>query len=159
MGWAAGEHNIVVYKKDGRISGHNAILVHMTLMVVVRIFYRVGLKTNLGNTKAMVCTPSFIWGKQGSAAYNQRVAGEGDTSREQNKTRVSCEECGRLMAASSLCHHMETAHGISMKRTQGIDVGVGEPKTYVVYFPQVLNLVTFQVDGCPMGEHNMGRLM
>ena len=32
---------------------------------MVRIFERVGLETNLGKTKAMVCTLIFIWGKLG----------------------------------------------------------------------------------------------
>ena len=62
LGWAAVQHNIVLYTDDGRIAVHNPICVHMTLTAVVSMFEMVGLQTNLGKTKAMVCTPSLIWG-------------------------------------------------------------------------------------------------
>ena len=64
LGWAAGEHNIVLYVYNGRIPGCNPIWLQMTLKVVVRMFNRVGLNINPGNTKAMDCTPGFIWGHQ-----------------------------------------------------------------------------------------------
>ena len=59
----AGEHNIVSYADDGCIASRESFWVQMTLPVVVRMFKRVGLQTNLGNTKSMACNPDFIWGK------------------------------------------------------------------------------------------------
>ena len=70
------------------------------------IFERVGLQENLNKTKAMICTPGFIWGKQGDEAYKRKATGEGPTFWERKRTRVSCEVCGGKMAASSLKHHM-----------------------------------------------------
>ena len=32
---------------------------------------------NLGKTKAMVCTPGFIWVQQGEAEYKRQVIGDG----------------------------------------------------------------------------------
>ena len=75
--WAEGEHNIVFYLDDGRIAGHKPIWVQTTLTSVVRMFKRVGMQTNLGNTKSMVWTPGFIWGQQMTVVYKQRVTGEG----------------------------------------------------------------------------------
>ena len=49
------------------------------------------------------------------------------------------------MAALSLRHHMERAHGVVMPQTRGVDVGGGVPETYVVSFPWVLNF--FGVSG------------
>ena len=77
MVMARGEKNIVFYVDDGRIAGRKPIWVQTTLMVVVRMFGRVGLQTNLVNTKIMVYNTVFIWGKLGVAAYKQRVMGEG----------------------------------------------------------------------------------
>ena len=68
---------------NGRIEGGNPIW--------VKTFDRVELQKNLGKTKAMLCTPRFIWGKQGVVAYNWRDAGGRGTFIERNKTRVSCE--------------------------------------------------------------------
>ena len=78
---------------------------------MVNIFEIVGLQKNLGNPKAMVCTPGLIWGKQGVAAYKKRATGEGETPRKQKKTRVSYDECRKMMASLSLQHHMDYDHG------------------------------------------------
>ena len=67
---------------------------------MVRMFERVCLQTNLGKTKAMICTPGFIWGQHGAEAYKRRALGEGQNFRESKGTRVSCEVCGGTMAAS-----------------------------------------------------------
>ena len=76
------------------------------LTKMVRIFERFRLKTNLNKTKAVICTPGFIWGQQGAEVYKQLSTGEGPTFWESNKTRLSCEECGETMADSYLRHHM-----------------------------------------------------
>ena len=102
FGWLAGEHNICFYAYDGRIEGGDPIWVQAALTKMVRMFDRVGLQTNLDNTKAMICTPGFVWGQQGDEAYHQGAIGEGPTFRERKKTRISCEMCGGTMVASSL---------------------------------------------------------
>ena len=66
----------------------------MTVTEGVRMFEMVGMLKTIGKTKAMVCTPGFIWVKQGTAADNRRPAGEGSTFRERKKTRVSYKEWG-----------------------------------------------------------------
>ena len=57
MGWAVGEHNLVLYVYYGRIAGRYHIWVQDALTMTVAIFGRVGLETNLEKTKALVCTP------------------------------------------------------------------------------------------------------
>ena len=39
-------------------------MLQTALTDMVRILDRVGLQTNLRKTKAMLCTPRFIWGQQ-----------------------------------------------------------------------------------------------
>ena len=58
-----------------------------------------GLETNLEKNKAMVCTPGFIWGKWGELVYLRRETGEGETFGERKNTRVSCTDCGVIVAA------------------------------------------------------------
>ena len=71
FGWSAGEHNICFYADDGRIAGRDPIWVQTALTTMVRMFERVGLQTFLNKTKAMICTPGFIWGQQGAEAYKR----------------------------------------------------------------------------------------
>ena len=75
MGWAAGERNIVFYMDYGRIAGWDHEWVQDTLMVTVAMFRQMGLEKNLKKTKAMVCTPGFIWGKWGELAYKRKMTG------------------------------------------------------------------------------------
>ena len=111
--------HIVFYAKDGLIAGNNPIWVQMKLTAVVSIFDRVGLLTNIGKTKAMVCTPGFIKGQQGTATYKSIAKGEGGTFQERIKTRVSYEEKRGRMVASSLSHHTNSTHGIGLIQNQG----------------------------------------
>ena len=117
--WEAGGHSIILYADYGCIVGSNHIWVQKTITAVVRMFKRVGLLSNFGKTKVMVCTPGFIWGQQGIDTYKWRVTGEEATFWERNKTKVSCKDCGRAMAESPLCHHMERTHGIVLPHTWG----------------------------------------
>ena len=63
--WAAGEQEILFYADDGRITGRNPIWIQGMLTKILRIFERMGLYTNVGNTKCMKCMPGFIWSKIG----------------------------------------------------------------------------------------------
>ena len=73
LGWAAVKHNIVFYADGGRIVGRNPIWVQTNLKARVRFFERLGLLTNIGDNKEMVCTPRFIWGQHGTADYKRRL--------------------------------------------------------------------------------------
>ena len=154
----AGEHSSVFYADNGRIAGRNPIWVQTKLTAVVRMFDRVELIQNLGKTKAMVCTPGFIWGQQRTFFYKRRAMGEGDTFWDRKKTRVICTEYGGEMVVSSLCPHMERTHGRVLPHTREVDVGGGGLEKYVVSFPQVLKLVVFPIDRSLASANNPGRL-
>ena len=62
MGWAAGERNLVFYADDGKIVGRDHIWVQDALTATVAMFSRVGLDTDLEETKALVCTPDVAGG-------------------------------------------------------------------------------------------------
>ena len=69
LSWATGEHNIIFYVDDGRIVGAQYHLSPENLAAVIRMFNMAVLLTNHGETKAVLCTPIFIWGQQGTSAY------------------------------------------------------------------------------------------
>ena len=58
-----------------------------------------GAGDELRKTKAMVCTPGFIWGKWGELAYKRRAMREVATFRDRKKIRVSCTVCGATVAS------------------------------------------------------------
>ena len=128
----------------------------LTKMVIT--FQRFGLQTNLNKTKAMICRPGFIWGQQGAEAYKRRATGEGPKFRERKKTRVSCEECGETMHASSLQHHTERANGIVLPQMRGVEVGGGILDVYKVSFSQILKLGDCPVEVFPAKAKTPGRL-
>ena len=54
MGWEAGERNLVLYADVGRIVGRDHIWVQDAPTMTVAMLRRVGLYTNLKNTKSLV---------------------------------------------------------------------------------------------------------
>ena len=62
------------------------------------------------------------------------------------------------MAASSLQHNMEIAHGIVLPQVRGVDVRGGGLGLYKVSFPWILKLVGFPAEVCPSKAKNPGRL-
>ena len=60
LGWLVGGQDTVFYANDGLISGRNPIWVQGALTTLVWTFEGMGLYTNLGKTKYMICTPVFI---------------------------------------------------------------------------------------------------
>ena len=77
--------------------GRNYVWVKV-MTTIVWIFDCVILYTNLDNIKAMTFTPIFIWGQMGQQAYKRRATGEGAIFWERKWTRVSCRNCGTMMA-------------------------------------------------------------
>ena len=63
------------------------------------------------------------------------------------------------MAESSLRHNMNRTYGIVLTQTRWVDISGGGTETYVMYFMQVLKLVSCPVDGCLARENNPGRLI
>ena len=55
------------------------------LTVTVEIFGRFRLETNSEKKKAMVYTPSFIWGQIVNEAYKRRATGEGQRLGGENR--------------------------------------------------------------------------
>ena len=68
------------------------------MTTLLRMFERVDIYINLGNTKSMPFTPGFIWVQMGNEAYKLHVTGEGANFWESKQTQVSYGKCGTTMA-------------------------------------------------------------
>ena len=122
IGWLEDDQKNCFYADDGRIAGQNLLWVQTTLMAMVSMFERLGLHTNLGNTKSVACTSGFIWGQKGASAYKKRVTDEGGGGWDRKQTKIICTECGGTMSAYYLHHHMDISNGIVMPQTRGVEV-------------------------------------
>ena len=102
-----------------------------------------------GQYQSNVMHIRFNLGTTGRSVVQEASNRKRATFQERNRTRVSCAECGGIMTASSLCHHMEMSHGIFLPHTRGVDFWGGDSETYVVSFLCILKSVECTVEGCP----------
>ena len=136
-----GGRNLVFYMYDGSIVGRDHEWVYDTLVVAVTMFCRIILEANLEKTKAMLCTPRFIWEKWGKTACKQLAEGEGETFREWKKTQVICTEWFVAVEASYINTHMIQIHTICIPHMRGVNEVGGGPNTYVLSLPRGLQEV------------------
>ena len=71
----AEKYNTLMTINYGRIAGQYPIWVQTVLTTMVRMFEKVGLWTNLNQTKDMICKTGFVWGKQVVEAYKRQPQG------------------------------------------------------------------------------------
>ena len=79
-----------LYSENGLIASTNPVWLHWEFDVLIGIFERVGIRTNVAKTVEMVCQPGPISGQHSSAAYEWRMTGEGDPHHARDSCRVVC---------------------------------------------------------------------
>jgi len=80
--------------------------------VLMELFERMGLRTNMTKAQAMTCMPGYICTNLSHVVYCHRTRGNGNSHRERQRRQVECSECGKAMAAGLLSRHLLTQHGI-----------------------------------------------
>ncbi len=81
------------------------------LDILINLFAHVGLKTNVKKTQTMICTPGRIRTQLLAASYARMR--EGLTMAEEwDSRKVQCHQCNKMMAASSLRHHLADQHKV-----------------------------------------------
>ena len=123
VGWVAGKHNLIFCMDNRRIGGRDHIWVQYALTVSVAMFRRMVLGKNLDKTKALVCTPRYIWGECIEVAYKCRSTRDVETFGERKQARLSFKICGVTVAASSLRGHMVRQHGNITMQTIEVEIG------------------------------------
>ena len=80
--------------------------------MLMGIFDRVGMKTNVRKTVGMVCHPCRAVGVQADEAYTRRITGAGRSYKERQRERVSCPECREDLARGSLAAELKTQNNV-----------------------------------------------
>ena len=90
---------VVFYAEDDVITLRDPAQLQRAMDMLIGIFERVGLQTNIQKTKAMVCVSGQIRMCQSVAVFNNYINGiqEGDTHKHH---RVACDSCGVGLVAS-----------------------------------------------------------
>ncbi len=93
------------------VAARDPVFLQNGLDVLVDIFARFCLKTNIAKTQAMICTPGRIRVQLSSESYRRTRTGR-VTATEWESRIVTCRECRKLMQNSSLGRHLVDVHDI-----------------------------------------------
>ena len=141
----------VLYVDDGIVVSSDPAWIQGAFNVLVAIFYRVGLLTNVGKTVSMVCHPCRAGARNRiEEAYGRRLTGEGRSYAERQQERVACGECGEVLVVGSMSSHLMTRHGKAAARGQlWTPQADGGPRTYKMSFPAKGGPRRCPVEECP----------
>ena len=152
FGQTVRERLSLFYADDGMVGSRDQNWLQTSLDVLVALFRSIGLQTNTSKTKTMTCYPGFIRTGHSTAASTRRHTGQGDSYRERQRRRVTCPECNKDLAASSLTQHRRTQHGIEPEidwATIAPQIDIQPPNQYTVNWPATQTQVDCPVLDCP----------
>ena len=101
----------IFYVDDAYLASRDPDFHQRALDVLVNLFVRVGLETNVKKTQMMICMPGRICTQLPTASYQRMKIGL-VTAEEWDSRRVQCRQCGKLIAVSSLRRHLADQHEI-----------------------------------------------
>jgi hypothetical protein len=101
----------IFYVDDAYLALRDPDFLQRALDVLVGLFPRVGLETNMKKTQTMICTPGRICTQLLKASY-QRMKRGLVMAEEWDSRKVQCQQCGTSMAASSMRRHLADQHEI-----------------------------------------------
>jgi hypothetical protein len=104
----------IFYVDDAYVAARDPVFLQSALDVLVDTFARVGLKTNIAKTQAMMCTPGKIRVQLPSESYRQLRMGR-VTAVDREARVVTCRECRKQMRHSSLGRHLADVHNVYQK--------------------------------------------
>ena len=97
----------VFYANYGMVVLSDPAWIQGAFNALVAIFDRVGLLTNVRKMVSMVCHPCQAGaGNRTEEAYGRRLTGVGRFYAERQQERVTCGECGELIAVGSMSSHL-----------------------------------------------------
>ncbi len=101
----------IFYVDDAYLALRDAGFLQHALDILVGRFERVGLQCNTTKTQTMICTPGRIRTQLPLESYRRMQRGRVSAS-EWNACPVECRQCGKVMLASSLGHHLADVNDI-----------------------------------------------
>ena len=150
-GLTVAERLTLFYADDGLLSSIHPEWLQRALDLLVGLFRRIGLETNVGKTATMTCYPGRVPNEWSHHAYKRRLTGDGDSSKDRKRQRVECPECQKSLAKSSLKQHLRKQHGIDNLDLEHEDEYNPPPKQehYRITFLHTQRHHPCPVDGCP----------
>ena len=140
------------------VAAQDLVFLQSVLDILVDTFARVGLKTNIAKTQAMICMPRKICIQLSSESYRRMQMGR-VTASEWEAHIATCRECGKQMQNSSLGHHLADVHDIYQQAVVAEELlEKRDSKTYITdmsYFGKSFNC---SYPGC-LGVLNSGWMM
>jgi hypothetical protein len=147
----------VFYVDDAYLASRDPVFLQRAIDLIVELFARVGLKTNVQKTQAMICTPGRIRIQLPSDSYAHMHGGRMSAG-EWDSRKVQCLHRKAFMKASSLRPHLASQHVIY----QAVDVPEDYlvPRTAVMYQadPKYNGRLPCPIPGC-LGEHKDGWML
>jgi hypothetical protein len=101
----------IFYVDDAYLASRDPEFLQRALDILVYLFTRVGLETNVKKTQTMICTPGRIRTQLPAASYARMREGL-TTAEEWDSWKVQCHQCNKMMAVSSLCRHLADQHKV-----------------------------------------------
>jgi hypothetical protein len=101
----------IFYVDGAYLASRDPDFLQRVLDVLVELFARVGLKTNVQKTQTMICNLGRIRTQLPTASYNRMRQGM-TSAGEWDSRAVECQQCQGTMKASSLRRHLADQHQI-----------------------------------------------
>jgi hypothetical protein len=95
----------IFYVDNANLASQDPEFLQRALDILVNLFARVGLKTNVKKTQTMICTPRRIQTQLPMASYARMKEGL-TTAGEWDSQKVQCHQCNKMMYTSSLRRHL-----------------------------------------------------
>ena len=96
---------IQFYADDGLICGEDYDMVQRMMSLITQSFVSFGLKMNVLKTEAMIMKAGQKRMKMSDESYARRILRVGLSHTEQQRSRVSCEWCDKIVQKGSLKNH------------------------------------------------------
>ena len=101
----------IFYVDDAYLALRDPEFLQRALDVLVNLFVRVGLETNMQKTQTMICMPGRIRTQLPTVSYQRMWRGL-VAAEDWDSQKVQCRQCRKLMATSSLHRHLADQHKI-----------------------------------------------
>ncbi len=137
----------IFYVDNAYLTSRDLEFLQQVLDILVNLFARVGLETNVKKTQTMICTPGRIRTQLPAASYTRMREGL-TTAEEWDSRKEQCHQCNNMMAASSLCHHLADQHEVYQQVVVAEELlGAQAGVTYHVH-PELGGRLKCPVPGC-----------
>ena len=129
---------VAFYIDGGLVACRDPVWLQSSFDVLVGLFERIGLLTNVAKTKVMMCILGRIREGYTEEAYMLPNSGQ-ETAANRKRRRVDCQICGVSMQAGSLQDHLDTQHDVYQSFVLNRDIVKEHPT--VVYCAITLPLM------------------